>query len=201
MTRGLAIIGMIASAVWIAALIAEYQLGLQPPGDGSLAYQADQAAFAVAQLGYLLLVIGLFISRAGGDGQLGRVGIAIWAIAVGALAAGQALGLLGPVDLPLAPIGGIGQVVGSILTAVAVWRARRWTGWRRFAPAIWAAYVLLLFVAFAMALPGLTVPAADASGTSPSFLAEAIWQVAWFFLARALYQESKGAPSSTAAPR
>ena len=195
--RNFAAFGMIASAVWIVALVVEYQLALQPPGDGSTAYWVDQAAFALAQLGYLLLLIGLLRFHAGGAGTLGRLGIGIWTIAVGALVVGQSLSLVG-VEAPLAPISGIGQIIGSILTAIAVWRARRWMGWRRLAPAIWAFYTLVLFVAIATAMPGLTTPALDPSSTSPSLLAEAVWQVAWFLVALALYIESgrPGHPSA-----
>jgi hypothetical protein len=189
-TRAFAIIGTSASAVWIVALVAEYQLDLRPPGDGSASYWADQAAFAVAQLGYLLLLVGLFRSRPGGDGRFGRIGVGIWTIAVGALVVGQFLSLVGVMAIPLAPIGGLGQIIGSVLTAIAVWRARRWTGWRRIAPAIWAGYTLLLFAAIVTAIPGLTTPALAPASTSPSELAEAVWQVAWFLVGLALYIES-----------
>jgi len=188
--RASAMIGMAASAVWIIALVAEYQLGLRPPGDGSALYRADQAAFALAELGYLLMLIGLFRSRAGGDGTFGRTGIAIWAIAIGALALGQLVQFVGVEVIPLLPIGGLGQLIGSLLTALAVWRARRWTGWRRLAPAIWAFYTFILFGAIATGMPGLTTPALAPYPLSPSELAEAAWQVAWFLVSLALYIES-----------
>jgi hypothetical protein len=145
MVRASAIVGMVASPVWIVALVVEYQFGLRPPGDGSALYQADQAAFTLAELGYLLMLIGLFRSHAGGDGTLGRTGIVIWAIAIGALALGQLLQFVGVEVIPLLPIGGLGQLIGSLLAAIAVWRAGRWTGWRRLAPAIWAFYTFILF--------------------------------------------------------
>jgi hypothetical protein len=178
---------MVAAAVWMIALIAEYQLGLRPPGDGSALYQADQAVFALAELGYLLMLVGLFRSRAGGDGTFGRMGISIWVIAIGALLLGHFLGVLGIEVIPLLPIGGLGQIIGSVLTAIAVWRARRWLGWRRLAPAIWATYTFILFVAIATGMPGLTTPAADPYPTSPSELAEGLWQVAWFLVGLALF--------------
>jgi hypothetical protein len=181
---------MVASAVWIVALVVEYQFGLQPPGDGSALYSADQAAFTLAELGYLLMLIGLFRSRAGGDGTFGGVAIGIWAIAIGALVIGQLLQFLGVVVVPLLPIGGLGQIIGSILTAIAVWRARRWSGWRRLAPTIWASYTFILFGAIATGTPGLSTTSAAPSTTSPSELAEAAWQVAWFLVGLALYMES-----------
>jgi hypothetical protein len=196
MIRASAIVGMVASAVWIIALVVEYQFGLQPPGDGSATYHADQAAFTLAELGYLLMLIGLFRSHAGGDGTFGRTGIGIWAIAIGALVLGQLLQFLGVVVVPLLPIGGLGQIIGSILTAIAVWRARRWSGWRRLAPAIWASYTFILIGAIATAMPGLSTTAVAPTSTSPSELAEALWQVAWFLVALALYIEA-GQPVAT----
>jgi len=197
MIRASAIVGMVASAVWIIALVVEYQFGLQPPGDGSALYHADQAAFTLAELGYLLMLIGLFRSRAGGDGTFGRTGIVIWAIAIGALLLGQLLQFVGVEVIPLLPIGGLGQLIGSLLAAIAVWRARRWWGWRRLAPAIWASYTFILFGAIATGMPGLSTPAAAPSSTSPTELAEAVWQVAWFLVGLALYIES-GRPVPTA---
>jgi hypothetical protein len=189
--RASAIIGMVAAAVWLVALFAEYRLGLQPPGDGSAAYRTDQAAFALAQFGYLIMLVGLFRSRAGGDGTFGRIAILIWVIGIAALALGQFLALIGIVFVPLLPIGGLGQVIGAILTAIAVWRARRWQGWRRLAPAIWATYTFFLLVSVAVDLPGLTTPAqAPNPTTSPTELTEALWEVAWFLVGLALYIES-----------
>lgn len=182
---------MVAAAVWLIALVVEFQFGLQPPGDGSGLYQADQTAFALAQLGYLIMLVGLFRSRAGGDGTFGRIAILIWVIGIAALVLGQFLALLGIVFVPLLPIGGLGQVIGSILTAIAVWRAGRWQGWRRLAPAIWAIYTFLLLVSVATDLPGLTTPArAPNPTTSPTELTEAVWEVAWFLVGLALYIET-----------
>lgn len=134
--RAFAIAGMVSSPVWIIALVVEYQYGLQARGNASGLYQADQVAFSLAEFGYLVMLIGLFRSRAGGDGWFGRVAIGIWGIAIAAILLALVLGLFGVSAIFLLPIGGIGQLLGSILTAVAVWRARRWTGWRRLAPAI-----------------------------------------------------------------
>jgi len=179
--RACAITGLAASVLWLVALVVEYQFDLLPPGNGSSLYRADQAAFALAELGYLVLLIGILRARAGGDTAFGRISIGIWAFAIAALVIGQFLALLGIVVAPLLPIGGLGQLIGSILAAIAIWRAGRWTGWRRFAPAIWALYTLMLFLAIATGLPGLATPTG-----SPTELAEAGWQVAWFLVALAL---------------
>src|SRR5260370_31637282 len=127
---------MVAAVVWVIALVIEYHYGLRPPGDGSSQYRADQAAFFLAQVGYLDMLIGLFQSRAGGDGRFGRAAIGIWIIAVAAIVLAQALGIFGLTAVLLLPLVGVGQIFGSVLTSVAVWRPRPWTAWRRFSPAI-----------------------------------------------------------------
>jgi hypothetical protein len=128
-----AVAGMVAAVVWAIALVIEYQYGLRSPSNTSALYKADQAAFYLAQVGYLVMVIGLFRSRAGGEGWFGRIAIGIWIIAIVAIVLGQALGALGIDAVFLLPVSGAGQILGSVLTSVAIWRAGRWTGWRRWA--------------------------------------------------------------------
>jgi hypothetical protein len=181
---------MAASALWVVALILEYQYGLRPPGNGSVAYKADQTAFFIAQVGYLVVLIGLFRSRAGGAGWFGRVAIGIWVIAVVAIVLGQVLGLLGINAVFLLPVAGIGQILGSILTSIAVWRARRWTGWRRLVPPVWTTFFFITIVSVIAAIPVLTIPAAAPNPTAPSPFLEALWQAAWLLLSLALYIET-----------
>src|SRR5260370_16716835 len=95
---------MLAAVVWVIALVIEYHYGLRPPGDGSSQYRAGQAAFFLAQVGYLDMLIGLFQSRAGGDGRFGRTAIGIWIIAVAAIALAQALPTFGVTPVLLPPI-------------------------------------------------------------------------------------------------
>lgn len=190
MIRASSVVGMAASLLWTVALIVEYQYGLRPPGNGSAAYEADQTAFFIAQVGYLVLLIALFRSRAGGAGLFGRVAIGIWVIAIVAIVLGQALGLIGINAIFLLPVAGIGQILGSVLTSVAVWRAGWWTGWRRIAPAIWTTYFFITIAAVIAAIPVLTIPAAAPNPRAPSPLLEAGWQGAWFVLSLALYIEA-----------
>jgi len=168
--------------------IRDSQFGLRTAIGGRAAYEADQAGFFVAAVGYIAIVIGLFRSRAGGDGWFGRIAIGIWLIAIIAIALGELLGLAG-VRAPfvLLPIGGLGQILGSILTSIAVWRAGRWTGWRRWAPATWTVIFFVTIVAAITAIPVLSIPAADPYPTAPAPALEGLWQVAWFVLGLALY--------------
>ena len=167
--RACAITGMVASAVWVIALVIEYQYGLRPPGNGSTLYKADQAAFYLAQVGYLVVVIGLFRSRAGSDGWFGRIAIGIWIVAIAAIVLGQALGVFGIDAVFLLPVSGVGQILGSVLTSVAVWRAGRWTGWRRWAPTIWTAIFFVTIGAAVAGIPWSRSPRLLLShGTEPS---------------------------------
>ena len=190
MIRASAVVGMAASVVWTVALTVEYQYGLRPPGNGTVAYEADQAAFFLAQVGYLVVMIGLYESKAGGTGWFGRLAIGIWVIGMVAIVLGQGLGLLGVSAIFFLPVAGIGQTIGAVLTSVAVWRARRWTGWRRLAPAIWTAYLFFTIASLIAAVPVLTIPAAAPSPRAPSPVLEGLLQGAWFALSLALYIEA-----------
>jgi hypothetical protein len=190
MLRAVGLVGMSSSVVWTVALIVEYQFGLRPPGDGRVAYEADQAAFFLAQVGFLGVIAGLYRARAGGDGRFGRVAIGIWLIGMVAIVLGQGLGLMSINAIFLLPVAGIGQTIGAVLTSVAVWRARRWTGWRRLAPAIWTAYLFFTIASVIAAVPVLTIPAAAPSPRAPSPVLEGLLQGAWLLLSLALYIEA-----------
>jgi hypothetical protein len=191
---------MLASALWLVALVVEYQYDLRPPGNDGAAYKADQAAFYVAQVGYLLMLIGLYGSRAGGSGRFGSVGIGIWVIAAAAVVLGQILSVLGVNAFFLLPVSGLGQTLGSLLTSVAVWRARHWTGWRRLAPAIWTIYFFFMIGSVIASIPVVSIPAEAPNPSAPSPLAEAVWQGAWFLLSLALFIEAGRTPEPQVAP-
>lgn len=184
---------MLASVLWVTALMVEARYDLGPSGQNTSnsLFLPDQSAFFLAQLGYLVLLTGLFRSKAAGDGLFGRSAVAIWWLAVAALVIGQFLGLFkfGPAMF-LLPIGGLGQVLGSTLTAVATYQTGRWQGWRRFAPAVWAAYLIILLVSVIASIPVISMPDPSGSGAAPSVWAEAGWQIAWFVVGLALFIEA-----------
>jgi hypothetical protein len=79
-------------------------------------------------------------------------------------------------DFFLYPVGGIFQLVGGVLTGIAVVVAKRWDGWQRFAPLLQGLYYLIvLFIPIVV------------SNRSPTELTEGIWQVTWFITSLALY--------------
>lgn len=189
--RTFAMIGMLSAAVWLAGLFIEYRFGLQPPGNGSLLYYADQALFFLALLGYLLMLTGLWRSGAAGEGLFGRIAVGVFITALVLLVIAQLVQLAthNP-DFFLYPVGGILQLLGGLLTGVAVILAHRWDGWQRFAPMLQGLYYLVLF---ALLVVG--------TGSGPSELGEALWQVTWFITSLALFTKSGPVIASKAAPR
>jgi len=177
--RIFSIIGMAAAGVWLIALIIEYKYGLLPPGDGSVMYYVDQSMFFLAQAGYLFMLWGLWKSNAAGTGRFGKISVGIFIFAIACLVVAQVFQWLtkNP-DFFLYPLGGILQLLGGLLTGFAVITARRWAGWRRFAPLLQGLYYLALFIMIA------------AFNQGPSQLTEALWQVTWFITSFALFTMS-----------
>ncbi len=93
--RASAVAGILASALWVVALIVEYQFALRPPGDGSDLYKADQAAFLLAEAGYLAMLIGLYRAHPGGHRWFGRAAIGLWIMGIAAILLALILGLDG----------------------------------------------------------------------------------------------------------
>jgi hypothetical protein len=82
-------------------------------------------------------------------------------------------------DTLLFPVGGVLQLLGGLLTGIAVVIAKRWNGWQRFALLLQGSYYLIV----------LFVPIAIAN-RSPTQLGESIWQVTWFITSLALFTKS-----------
>ncbi len=179
-TRTHSIIGMASAVLWLIALVIEYRYGLQPPGNGSILYFADQAMFFIALAGYLIMLLGLWKSKAAGEGVFGKISLGLFIAGLVSLLIAQIVQWLtkNP-DFFLFPIGGISQLLGGFLTGIAVITARRWTGWQRFAPLLQGLYYLfVLFLPIAI------------SNQAPSQLTESLWQVTWFITSLALFTQS-----------
>jgi hypothetical protein len=174
------VVGMASAGLWLVALFIEYRFGLQPPGDGSLMYFANQIMFLVALAGYLIMLLGLWKSKAAGDGVLGKISLGIFIAGLVSLLIAQiAQWLTNNPDFFLFPVGGVLQLLGGLLTGIAVVIAKRWNGWQRFAPLLQGSYYLIV----------LFVPIAIAN-QSPAQLGESIWQVTWFITSLALFTKS-----------
>ena len=179
--RTASVIGMVSAVLWIVALFIEYQFGLLPPGNGSILYYIDQFMFFAALAGYLIMLIGLLKSGAAGNGVFGKISQGIFITGLAALLIAQVVQLLtrNP-DFFLYPIGGIFQLLGGLLTGIAVVIAKRWAGWQRFAPLLQGLYYLIVLF-----LPIVI------SNRSPSQLTEALWEGTWFITSLALYTNSR----------
>ncbi len=170
-------VGMFSAALWLAALFVEYRFGLLPPGDGSFLYYADQAAFFIALAGYLIMLLGMWQSKAAGDGLFGKISLGIFIAGLISLLIAQVVQwITNNPDFFLFPVGGIFQLLGGILTGIAVATNRRWSGWQRFAPLLQGVYYLVVLF-----LPIVI------SNQSPSQWAEGLWQVTWFISSLALF--------------
>jgi hypothetical protein len=174
------VVGMVSAGLWLVALLLEYRFGLQPPGDGSLMYSADQVMFFIALAGYLIMLLGLWKSKAAGDGAFGKISLGIFIAGLASLLVAQIVQLLtkNP-DFILFPVGGMLQLLGGLLTGIALATANRWHGWQRFAPLLQGSYYLI-----ALFLPIVV------SNQSPTQLAESLWQVTWFITSLALFTNS-----------
>lgn len=170
-------VGMVSAGIWLIALFIEYKFGLLPPGNGSWLYYIDQVLFFLALTGYLLMLLGLWHSDAVRDGWFGKISLGIFMTGIGVLLVAQIFQLIthNP-DFFLYPVGGIFQLVGGVLTGIAVVVARGWKRWQRFAPLLQGLYYLVV----------LFIPIV-ASNQSPTQLTEGLWQVTWFITSLALY--------------
>jgi hypothetical protein len=174
------IVGMASAGLWLAALFIEYRYGLLPPGDGSWLYYVNQFMFFISLAGYLVMLLGLWQSRAMGDNRFGKISLGIFITGIAALLIAQVFQLIthNP-DFFLYPVGGIFQLLGGVLTGFAVTTARRWNGWQRFALLLQGLYYLIvLFIPIVV------------SNQSPTQLTEGLWQVTWFITSLALFMNS-----------
>jgi len=171
-TRLFALSGMAGAAFFFLNLIVEYRYDLFPPALGPLAV-VNQLGFFVAMIGLLIMLIGLWWARAAGEGRFGRLALGLFIAAWSVLILGGFISLFTDAGLILQPVGGLGGLLGALLTGIAVVLARRWTGWQRFAP-----------LAQGLFMPAMMV----VRGTfDPTFIIEAVWMGLWFLTSLALY--------------
>ena len=172
-TRPFALAGMFGAAFFFINLLVEYQYDLFPPGSGP-AYVANALGFYASMIGLLLMLVGMWRARAAGEGRFGRLALGLFIAAWTALILGGFISLFtGNADFFLLAVGGLGGLLGSLLTGIAVLLARRWTGWERFAPLAQG-----LFMPSIMILRGTP---------EPTFIIEAVWMALWFLTSLALY--------------
>lgn len=177
--RNAALTGMASAILWLVALTIEYTFHLLPPGNGSLLYYFDQVLFFISMTGYVILLLGLWQAKAAGAGVFGKISLGLFIVGLVALLIAQiAAGLTRNPDFFLYPIGGLLQMLGGLLTGIAVATTRRWNGWQRFAPLLQGLYYLALILALVV------------FNQPPTQLTESIWQVTWFITGLALFTKT-----------
>lgn len=171
-----AVVGMASAILWLIALTIEYAFHLQPPGNGSLLYYLNQLLFFIAMAGYFILLLGLWQAKAAGNGVFGKISLGIFIAGLVALLIAQIVAMIthNP-DFFLYPIGGMLQLLGGLLTGIAVVTARHWDGWQRYAPLLQGLYYLALILSLVI------------FNQPPTQVSEALWQIAWFITSLALY--------------
>jgi len=178
--RTLGMVGMCAAVLFLAALFIEYAFGLFSRGDGSVLYYIDSALFFIAQIGFLILLLALWQAKVAGNGIFGRIALGIFISAMIALLIAQAVSLLtNNPDIILYPIGGLLQLIGCLLTGIAVVAGKSWDGWQSYVILIQSIYLLI-----AIMLPLFI------ANQEPTLLTESLWQVTWFLTGLALFTQA-----------
>jgi hypothetical protein len=133
---------------------------------------------AVDHLLFIVGIVGLVRSKAAGHGGLAVAGRALTLAGLGVLVVAEFVSLIDmSVASTLFGVATLSLALGLILAGVAVLRAGRWVGWRRFTPLACGLYIpLVLFPSFA--LPGLAM-----------HYALGLWGVPWLLLGMALLAE------------
>ena len=148
---------------------------VEPP---SLDFSIRNGLIALTHALVLVGIIGLARSGAAGDGWLGKIGLGL-AIIMGALfiPAELSIQVNQPLGSTLDGICSMGLGLGMILTGIAVLRAGRWQGWRRYIPLLFGLYPFLVIMPFIF-LTG-----------APNFVAIGGWGVFTLLLGVALRAE------------
>jgi hypothetical protein len=168
------------AAVLITGLAAVYTiallLGMPDPGWAYLPR-------GIIHLGELAAIVGLALCGAAGTGLLAKFGLGVAGLGELMLAVAEVIteSATGTSDalFAIAPnlVG-----LGLILTGVAVIRAGRWTGWRRYVTLALGIYV------FAVLTP--VIIAAGGPPAVPAVGALAVWEVLWALIAVAVLSET-----------
>ncbi len=134
---------------------------------------------AVSHLLLIAGVVGLARVGAGGRGPLATISLGLSLLGLATLTVAEFIWLV----LPSASdafygIASLAMMVGLILLGIAVVRARRWTGWHRFAPLACGLFIPLV-MGPSFALPGYAAN-----------YAIGLWGVCWLLLGVALLAEA-----------
>jgi hypothetical protein len=186
----------------VAALIAVLVTGLAAVYAFALLLGMDDPGWAhlprgIIHLGELAALVALALCGAAGPGRLARIGLGT----IGMGAAGLGLVMLAVAEVITVSSPGASDTLftiapnlaglGLVLAGVAVVRAGRWTGWRRWVVLALGIYVFAVMTPVIIALGG---PPAAAS----SLAALAVWEILWALIGISVLAETAGARRSAA---
>jgi hypothetical protein len=186
-----------AGVLWSIGAVVQFRYGLFDHSAGS-AYVAHQA---VAMIAVALIVGGLWVfgrAHVAGDGRFARAVLALFVagwvlILIGGLsnlASGDGTGPLATLGMVLPAVGGSLNTLTGLLLGVAVARAARLPGWRRWSVLVYALYYLVV----------LWLPVAI-TAQPPTLLPEIGWGGAWILVGAAAltsqHQARRVAPAVT----
>ena len=166
---------VLAGVMWSIMTVVQFRFGLFDHSAGG-AYLVHQV---VAIIAVALIIGGLWLlgrARVAGDGRYARVVLVLFVagwvfILMGGLsnlASGDGTGPLATVGMVLPAVGGSFNTLTGLLSGVAVARAGRLPGWRRWSVLVYALYYLVV----------LWLPVA-VTGQPPALLPEVGWGVVW----------------------
>lgn len=165
-------------ALWVLLLMADV-LAPQTVRGSATSYRGWEALLILVQALLLVGVAGLAWSGATGAGWLGRIGLAIALLGRTSFLLGEIRSIAqGSDDDLLVPLGALLTAMGMVLAGIAVVRARRWVGPRRYLPLATGIYP---FVAM---FPVLAI-----TGEPPTPMI-ALWGILWLLLGLALHAEA-----------
>lgn len=176
------LMGMTGAVLWAVVNILEVTFGLYPPGGSGPLYVTNQLLALIALAGVAVGILG--ISWGGGVvGKIGNTGVWLFALGHLLIIVGGIMALFtGSDDSPIFivfPVGGLMMDVGALITGLTVVSAGRWSGWQRYMPLIYAAYLwLAIEVPFIMGVYG---------EQGPTGMVEIIQDIGLFFVALAVY--------------
>lgn len=177
-TKELAVAGwaaVLGGLLFAVAAIVQFRLGLFDH-DAGFGYVAHQVAALFSIVLFVVALAWLGRARVAGDGRYARTVLALFAAGWAVIGLGAVLnlantggsGMTADLALALPAVGGGLNTLTGLLAGVAVVRARRLPGWRRWSVLAYALYYLIV----------LSLPVAI-SGQEPSMFAEVGWGLLW----------------------
>lgn len=146
--------------------------------------QPDGAAFVVSQVAWIVVqsllligVVGLAFSGAA-PGWFGMIALGLALLGRADFVVAEVHSIVIGEESLLLLVGALVTAVGMTLVGVAVLRANRWRGWKRYTPLLAGAYPFVAMFPFIFI-----------SG-EPSMLAVTVWGLPWLLFGYALYSTS-----------